>query len=158
MKGLDKRTTGDLVKLMIFIVVTTVATSLLVVTIGNVSFGDTKEYKADGRVGSHATRNPWSDGFQRLVEQPLIDSQVPPKKIFETGEQADNRGRSGRTDGDQCGGRCLPSDRSTQQGNTDEHKRQSGVRHHRNEAWSKALECRAVDGPTEENESAHRQG
>jgi phospholipid/cholesterol/gamma-HCH transport system substrate-binding protein len=46
MKGLDKRTTGDLVKLMIFIVVTTVATSLLVVTIGNVSFGDTKEYKA----------------------------------------------------------------------------------------------------------------
>ena len=46
MKGLDKRTTSDLVKLLIFIVVTTVATSLLVVTIGNVSFGDTKEYKA----------------------------------------------------------------------------------------------------------------
>ena len=46
MKVLDKRTTGDAVKLLIFIVVTTVATSLLVVTIGNVSFGDTKEYKA----------------------------------------------------------------------------------------------------------------
>jgi phospholipid/cholesterol/gamma-HCH transport system substrate-binding protein len=46
MKMLDKRTTADAVKLLIFIVVTTVATSLLVVTIGNVSFGDTKEYKA----------------------------------------------------------------------------------------------------------------
>src|SRR5512139_3739590 len=46
MSLLDKRTTSDAVKLLIFIVVTTVATSLLVVTIGNVSFGDTKEYKA----------------------------------------------------------------------------------------------------------------
>ena len=46
MRMLDKRTTGDAVKLLIFIVVTTVATSLLVVTIGNVSFGETKEYKA----------------------------------------------------------------------------------------------------------------
>jgi phospholipid/cholesterol/gamma-HCH transport system substrate-binding protein len=46
MKMLDKRTTADAVKLLIFIVVTTVATSLLVVTIGNVSFGETKEYKA----------------------------------------------------------------------------------------------------------------
>jgi phospholipid/cholesterol/gamma-HCH transport system substrate-binding protein len=43
---LDKRTTADAVKLLIFIVVTTIATSLLVVTIGNVSFGDTKEYRA----------------------------------------------------------------------------------------------------------------
>jgi phospholipid/cholesterol/gamma-HCH transport system substrate-binding protein len=46
MKMLDKRTAGDAVKLVIFIVVTTVATSLLVVTIGNVSFGETMEYKA----------------------------------------------------------------------------------------------------------------
>ena len=46
MKGLDKKTSADAIKLLIFIVVTTVATSLLVVTIGNVSFGDTKEYKA----------------------------------------------------------------------------------------------------------------
>ncbi len=46
MKMLDKRTTADAVKLLIFIVVTTVATSLLVITIGNVSFGETKEYKA----------------------------------------------------------------------------------------------------------------
>ena len=43
---LDARTTSDAVKLLIFIVVTTIATSLLVVTIGNVSFADTKEYKA----------------------------------------------------------------------------------------------------------------
>jgi phospholipid/cholesterol/gamma-HCH transport system substrate-binding protein len=46
MSLLDKRTMSDAVKLVIFIVVTTVATSLLVVTIGNVSFSSTKEYKA----------------------------------------------------------------------------------------------------------------
>ncbi len=40
MKVLDKRTTVDAVKLLIFIVVTTLATGLLVVTIGNLSFGD----------------------------------------------------------------------------------------------------------------------
>jgi phospholipid/cholesterol/gamma-HCH transport system substrate-binding protein len=46
MSLLDRRTAGDAVKLLIFIVVTTVATSLLVVTIGNVSFNDKYEYKA----------------------------------------------------------------------------------------------------------------
>lgn len=46
MSLLDKRTTSDAVKLLIFIVVTTVATSLLVVTIGNVSFNAKTEYKA----------------------------------------------------------------------------------------------------------------
>jgi phospholipid/cholesterol/gamma-HCH transport system substrate-binding protein len=46
MSLLDKRTTGDAVKLLIFIVVTSIATGLLVVTIGNISFGPTKEYKA----------------------------------------------------------------------------------------------------------------
>jgi phospholipid/cholesterol/gamma-HCH transport system substrate-binding protein len=46
MKMLDKRTSADAVKLIIFIVVTTIATGLLVVTIGNVTFGETKEYKA----------------------------------------------------------------------------------------------------------------
>jgi phospholipid/cholesterol/gamma-HCH transport system substrate-binding protein len=46
MSLLDKRTTADAVKLLIFIVVTTLATGLLVVTIGNLSFADTKEYKA----------------------------------------------------------------------------------------------------------------
>lgn len=46
MSLLDKRTTGDAIKLVIFIVVTTVATSLLVITIGNVSFNDETEYKA----------------------------------------------------------------------------------------------------------------
>ena len=43
---LDKKTRGDLIRLVIFIVVTTVATSLLVITIGNISFEGTKEYKA----------------------------------------------------------------------------------------------------------------
>ena len=43
---LDKRTTSDAVKLVVFIVVTTVATSLLVITIGNVSFNEKTEYKA----------------------------------------------------------------------------------------------------------------
>ena len=47
MKMLDKRTAFDLTKLLIFIVVTTVATGLLVITIGNVSFSGTKEYKAE---------------------------------------------------------------------------------------------------------------
>ncbi|WP_395696081.1 MCE family protein [Nocardioides sp.] len=47
MKVLDKRTTGDLVKLLIFIVVTTLATSVLVMTIGNISFTPTTEYKAE---------------------------------------------------------------------------------------------------------------
>jgi phospholipid/cholesterol/gamma-HCH transport system substrate-binding protein len=46
MSLLDKRTAGDAVKLVIFIIVTTLATSVLVVTIGNLSFGATKEYKA----------------------------------------------------------------------------------------------------------------
>jgi phospholipid/cholesterol/gamma-HCH transport system substrate-binding protein len=46
MSLLDRRTAGDAVKLLIFIVVTTLATGLLAVTIGNLSFGDSKEYKA----------------------------------------------------------------------------------------------------------------
>jgi phospholipid/cholesterol/gamma-HCH transport system substrate-binding protein len=44
---LDKQTIGDLTKLTIFIVVTTVCTSVLVLTIGNISFGGTKEYSAE---------------------------------------------------------------------------------------------------------------
>jgi phospholipid/cholesterol/gamma-HCH transport system substrate-binding protein len=47
MKMLDKRTAGDLTKLLIFIVVTTLATGVLVVTIGNISFSKTNEYKAE---------------------------------------------------------------------------------------------------------------
>jgi phospholipid/cholesterol/gamma-HCH transport system substrate-binding protein len=46
MSLLDKRTASDAVKLMIFVVVTTLATSLLVITIGNISFAASKEYKA----------------------------------------------------------------------------------------------------------------
>ena len=47
MSVLDKKTAVDLTKLLIFIVVTTVATSVLVVTIGNISFAGSKEYKAE---------------------------------------------------------------------------------------------------------------
>lgn len=43
---LDTKTSGDLVRLLVFMVTTAVATSLLVVTIGNISFGGTDEYKA----------------------------------------------------------------------------------------------------------------
>jgi phospholipid/cholesterol/gamma-HCH transport system substrate-binding protein len=43
---LDKRTRRDLVKLLIFVVVTTLFTGLLVLTIGNISFGGTHDYKA----------------------------------------------------------------------------------------------------------------
>ncbi len=46
MKLLDKKTSSDAVKLVIFILVTTLATMLLVVTIGNISFKGSKEYKA----------------------------------------------------------------------------------------------------------------
>jgi phospholipid/cholesterol/gamma-HCH transport system substrate-binding protein len=45
-KLLDRRTQGDLVKLVIFIVVTSLATGVLVVLIGNLSFEKTHEYKA----------------------------------------------------------------------------------------------------------------
>ena len=44
--GLDKKTAGDGVRLIIFIVVTTLSTALLAVTIGNISFGSKKDYKA----------------------------------------------------------------------------------------------------------------
>jgi phospholipid/cholesterol/gamma-HCH transport system substrate-binding protein len=47
MKMLDKRTASDLTKLLIFIVVTTLATGVLVITIGNLTFGGSKEYKAE---------------------------------------------------------------------------------------------------------------
>jgi phospholipid/cholesterol/gamma-HCH transport system substrate-binding protein len=44
---LDKKTSGDLVRLTIFMVTTALATSVLVITIGNVSFGGTTTYKAE---------------------------------------------------------------------------------------------------------------
>ncbi|MGN6160072.1 MAG: MCE family protein [Marmoricola sp.] len=46
MAFLDKRTSGDFVRLIIFIAVTTLATGVLVVVIGNISFQSTHEYKA----------------------------------------------------------------------------------------------------------------
>ncbi len=46
MAVLDKRTLNDLIKLVIFIVVTTLATSVLVATIGNLSFSGKREYHA----------------------------------------------------------------------------------------------------------------
>ena len=47
MSLLDKRTAVDLTKLLIFIVVTTMATGVLVVTIGNVTFGSSNDYEAE---------------------------------------------------------------------------------------------------------------
>ena len=44
---LDARTSLDLTKLMVFILVTTLATAVLVVTIGNLTFGATRAYKAE---------------------------------------------------------------------------------------------------------------
>jgi phospholipid/cholesterol/gamma-HCH transport system substrate-binding protein len=43
---LDKKTTFDTVRLGLFIVVTTIATALLAVTIGNITFNTTTKYKA----------------------------------------------------------------------------------------------------------------
>jgi phospholipid/cholesterol/gamma-HCH transport system substrate-binding protein len=45
-KLLDKKTGADLVKLLVFIVVTTLATGVLVATIGNLSLSSKKTYKA----------------------------------------------------------------------------------------------------------------
>lgn len=47
MKLLDAKTSADLVKLLVFIVVTTMATGLLVVMVGNLTFGASKPYKAE---------------------------------------------------------------------------------------------------------------
>jgi phospholipid/cholesterol/gamma-HCH transport system substrate-binding protein len=47
MSVLDKRTAIDLTKLLIFVVVTTLATGVLAITIGNLSFGGTKTYRAE---------------------------------------------------------------------------------------------------------------
>ena len=47
MSFLDKKTRGDGVKLMIFMMVTTLATGMLVVLIGNITFQSTRTYKAE---------------------------------------------------------------------------------------------------------------
>jgi phospholipid/cholesterol/gamma-HCH transport system substrate-binding protein len=44
---LDKKTTVDLVKLLVFVVVTSLATTVLVVTIGNLGFGSSRQYRAE---------------------------------------------------------------------------------------------------------------
>ncbi len=44
---LDKKTSVDLVKLLVFVVVTSLATAVLVVTIGNIGFGASRDYKAE---------------------------------------------------------------------------------------------------------------
>ena len=44
---LDKKTSVDLVKLLVFVVVTSLSTAVLVVTIGNLSFGSSRDYKAE---------------------------------------------------------------------------------------------------------------
>jgi phospholipid/cholesterol/gamma-HCH transport system substrate-binding protein len=46
MKLLDKKTSIDTVRLAIFVVITTVATALLAVTIGNITFNATTKYRA----------------------------------------------------------------------------------------------------------------
>ena len=47
MSVLDKQTRGDLVKLVIFILVTSLATGVLVVLIGNLTFQRSRDYKAE---------------------------------------------------------------------------------------------------------------
>jgi phospholipid/cholesterol/gamma-HCH transport system substrate-binding protein len=46
-KLLDARTAKDLSRLVVFAIVTTLATGLLVITIGNLTFADSREYKAE---------------------------------------------------------------------------------------------------------------
>ncbi len=47
MKGLDRRTTSALVKLVVFMTVTAVATGVLAIVIGNLTFGARHTYKAE---------------------------------------------------------------------------------------------------------------
>lgn len=47
MSLLDKKTRGDGVRLVIFIIITTLATGLLAVLIGNITFGASRTYKAE---------------------------------------------------------------------------------------------------------------
>ncbi|MFS3127142.1 MCE family protein [Nocardioides sp. Bht2] len=47
MIGLDKKTSADLVKLIIFVIVTMLATSVLVVIIGNLGGGSSRNFRAD---------------------------------------------------------------------------------------------------------------
>lgn len=44
---LDKKTSADLLKLLVFVVVTSLATTVLVVTIGNIGFGSSRQYRAE---------------------------------------------------------------------------------------------------------------
>lgn len=44
---LDKKTSVDLFKLLVFVVVTSLATTVLVVTIGNLGFGSSRHYRAE---------------------------------------------------------------------------------------------------------------
>lgn len=46
MSILDKKTSGDLVKLLVFVVVTSLATGVLVVLIGNFTFASSRDYRA----------------------------------------------------------------------------------------------------------------
>jgi phospholipid/cholesterol/gamma-HCH transport system substrate-binding protein len=46
-KLLDRRTGGDLAKLLVFVLVTALCTGLLVLVIGNISFGGSQQYKAE---------------------------------------------------------------------------------------------------------------
>ncbi len=47
MAGLDKKTSGDLARLVTFMVVTSMLTGVLIVLIGNLSFAPTRDYKAE---------------------------------------------------------------------------------------------------------------
>ena len=96
MKGLDAKTMGSLVRLLIFILVTTLATGVLVVTIGNLSFGGTKQYRAEfvdatGHV-TEAERFGWS-----FVFAGLLPPDFPPTRgVAHATRAAKRRNRAGR--------------------------------------------------------------
>jgi phospholipid/cholesterol/gamma-HCH transport system substrate-binding protein len=47
MSLLDKKTAADATKLLIFMIITTITTAMLVLTIGNITFGGSREYQAE---------------------------------------------------------------------------------------------------------------
>ena len=78
MARLDKHTTNDLVKLVIFLVITTLATSLLVITIGNISFSGTKQYQGRSSPTPPAWSRATTSGSQgsrsaRVKEVEIVD-------------------------------------------------------------------------------------
>ncbi len=116
-----------------------------------------KKEKAGGRIESDASRHPRSDRLKRIMEQPLVDSEIHSKQVLKAGGQTD-----GRRQGSGCAGRqpedCHPRlglNGGAYQRDADEQEGHRRIGHHGNQARSETLEIGAVDSPAEEDQAAH---